>query len=119
VHEKEGTGCAGHSHSHSQSAEEKSQVLVFLFGDFLHNFTDGIALGASYSYSISRIEYLFLGLSIGVSTTLAILMHETPHEIGDFAYLIKKKYSLTGIFSTQVATSMGCLCGAFVGNYNP
>jgi zinc transporter ZupT len=54
-------------------------------------------------------------IKIGLSTTLAILMHETPHEIGDFAYLIKKKYSLFGILATQLLTSLGCLAGAFVG----
>lgn len=56
-------------------------------------------------------------LKIGLSTTLAILMHETPHEIGDFAYLIKKKYSLVGILGTQVVTSLGCLMGTYVGLY--
>lgn len=78
---------------------------MFLFGDFLHNFTDGIALGASYAFSVK----------IGISSTIAILMHETPHEIGDFAYLIKKNYSLVGILSTQIFTSIGCLLGAFIG----
>ena len=43
-------------------------------------------------------------------------MHETPHEIGDFAYLIKKKYSLLNILGTQVFTSVGCLAGSVVGN---
>lgn len=54
-----------------------------LVADFLHNFTDGLAIGASY----------MAGTSIGYVTTLTILLHEIPHEIGDFAILIQSGYS--------------------------
>lgn len=50
-----------------------------LAADFAHNFTDGLAIGASYR----------AGHAIGVVTTLAVLFHEVPHEIGDFAILIQ------------------------------
>lgn len=54
-----------------------------LVADFLHNFTDGLAIGASY----------MAGNSIGYVTTFTILLHEIPHEIGDFAILIQSGYS--------------------------
>lgn len=54
-----------------------------LVADFLHNFTDGLAIGASY----------MAGNSIGYVTTFTILLHEVPHEIGDFAILIQSGYS--------------------------
>jgi len=72
-----------HTHDHSS-------VLVFLFSDFLHNFTDGIALGATFSQSVGS----------GISTTIAIFMHEIPHEIGDFAYLIKRRNGLFKVLLT-------------------
>lgn len=50
-----------------------------LAADFLHNFTDGLAIGASY----------LAGESIGYVTTITILLHEVPHEIGDFAILVQ------------------------------
>ena len=50
-----------------------------LAADFTHNFTDGLAIGASY----------LAGHNIGIITTITILLHEVPHEIGDFAILVK------------------------------
>ncbi|KAK3753785.1 hypothetical protein QZH41_006478 [Actinostola sp. cb2023] len=50
-----------------------------LAADFTHNFTDGLAIGASFL--VSR--------NLGIVTTLTILLHEVPHEIGDFAILVQ------------------------------
>ena len=50
-----------------------------LAADFTHNFTDGLAIGASY----------LAGRSVGIVTTVTVLLHEIPHEIGDFAILIQ------------------------------
>ena len=50
-----------------------------LAADFTHNFTDGLAIGASY----------LAGQKIGIITTVTILFHEVPHEIGDFAILVQ------------------------------
>lgn len=59
-----------------------------LAADFTHNFTDGLAIGASFLVSPA----------VGAITTVTILLHEVPHEIGDFAILVqsgctKKKVS--------------------------
>lgn len=48
--------------------------------DFTHNFTDGLAIGAAY----------LAGQNIGLVTTVTVLLHEVPHEIGDYAILIKE-----------------------------
>lgn len=50
-----------------------------LAADVIHNFTDGLAMGASF----------LVGPAVGAVTTLTILLHEVPHEIGDFAILIQ------------------------------
>lgn len=53
--------------------------ILNLAADALHNMTDGIAIGAAFA----------TGTGLGYSTALATLMHELPHEIGDFAVLVQ------------------------------
>jgi len=45
---------------------------MIILGDTIHNFADGIVIGASFTTS----------LGIGASTSLAVLFHEVPHEFG-------------------------------------
>lgn len=72
-----------------------------LAADFTHNFTDGLAIGASY----------LAGNSIGIVTTITILIHEVPHEIGDFAILIKSGCSRKKAMLLQLTTAVGALAG--------
>lgn len=73
----------GHSHTHGHvHAAPKSMSSVawmVIMGDGLHNFTDGMAIGAAFSGSIAG----------GFSTAVAVFCHELPHELGDFAMLLK------------------------------
>lgn len=72
-----------------------------LAADFTHNFTDGLAIGASY----------LAGNSIGIITTITILLHEVPHEIGDFAILVKSGCSKKKAMMLQLTTAIGALAG--------
>lgn len=61
------------------SSDIKVSGYLNLAADFTHNFTDGLAIGASF----------LVGPAVGAVTTLTILLHEVPHEIGDFAILVQ------------------------------
>lgn len=76
-----------------------------LAADFAHNFTDGLAIGASY----------LAGHAVGIVTTFTILMHEVPHEIGDFAILIQSGYPRRKAMLLQLTTAFGALAGTVCG----
>merc|ERR1711992_31785 len=75
-----------------------------LAADCFHNFTDGLAIGASF----------LAGESIGMITTLTILFHEVPHEIGDFAILIQSGVPRNKAIALQALTAVGALTGCVV-----
>lgn len=76
-----------------------------LAADFSHNFTDGLAIGASY----------LAGNTVGLITTLTILIHEVPHEIGDFAILIQSGCPRMTAIWLQSSTAIGALAGCILG----
>lgn len=58
--------------------------ILNLVGDAVHNFTDGIIIGASFLADIH----------LGIITTLAVAFHEIPQELGDFGILIHSGFSV-------------------------
>jgi len=78
-----------------------------LLGDFLHNFTDGLSIGVAYV-----ANYRF-----GMITTMAMLFHEIPHEVGDFAVLFQLRYSICQILGFQLLTALGAMIGTLVGSF--
>lgn len=74
-----------------------------LAADFSHNFTDGLAIGATFLQGS------------GWQTTLAMLLHEVPHEIGDFAILIQSGFSRRQAMWSQVWTAVGAMIGTVIG----
>ncbi len=58
--------------------EEKPLAYLTLLGDAVHNFADGAVIAASYLVSVP----------LGITTTIAIIAHEVPHELSDFLILI-------------------------------
>lgn len=71
--------------------------------DFTHNFTDGLAIGAAY----------LAGQNIGIVTTITVLLHEVPHEIGDYAILIQE-----GSSKANVSTFILKLINGLLANIN-
>jgi solute carrier family 39 (zinc transporter), member 7 len=71
-----------HCHAHALASNISVMGWLNIFADVMHNFTDGIAMGASYASGSSSN-------ALGLAATISILFHEIPHEIGDFTILIE------------------------------
>ena len=67
-----------HCHKEPNENHPHPFSFVILFGDAVHNFIDGLIIGASFLVSVP----------VGIATTTAVIFHEIPHEIGNFASLI-------------------------------
>ncbi|XP_028987134.1 zinc transporter ZIP6 [Betta splendens] len=106
-----------HSHSHSYSEQHFQQAGVatlawmVIMGDGLHNFSDGLAIGAAFTE----------GLSSGLSTSVAVFCHELPHELGDFAVLLKAGMTVRQAILYNVLSAMmaylGMVTGILLGHY--
>jgi hypothetical protein len=71
-----------HCHEAQCEVHSASGVLI-LIGDGVHNFVDGILIAATFLTSVP----------LGIATSLAIVSHEVPQEVGDFAILLESGYS--------------------------
>lgn len=107
-------------HSHQDNKKPKASVIVLnLVADAMHNFTDGLAIGASFALSNSPadLSVTALLLSRGGLATLSILCHEIPHELGDFATLVRAGYSKNQAVKAQFMTAIAAFTGTVVALY--
>lgn len=91
----------GKDHALPVNTQLGSMVLV---SDGVHNFLDGIVIGASY----------LAGIEIGIATTLAVILHEIPQEFGDFGVLIHAGYSRAKALILNFASAFAAVLGALV-----
>lgn len=75
-----------------------------LVANCIDNFTHGLAVGGSF----------LISFRIGALTTFAILIHEIPHEVGDFAILLRSGFSRWDAAKAQLITATGGIFGALV-----
>ncbi|XP_033124138.1 zinc transporter ZIP12-like [Anneissia japonica] len=76
---------------------------MILIGDAIHNLMDGLAIGVAFTADIL----------VGVSTCIAVMFHELPHELGDFAVLVNNGLSV----KKALLCNFGTACMAFIGLY--
>lgn len=95
-----------HWHHHGEDEAEDSihpAGKLILFSDGVHNFIDGVIIGVSFIVSVP----------VGIATTLAVILHEIPQEVGDFAVLLhsgyEKKRALWLNFLSALCAVLGVL----------
>uniref|UniRef100_H3BY28 Zinc transporter ZIP6 n=1 Tax=Tetraodon nigroviridis TaxID=99883 RepID=H3BY28_TETNG len=105
----------GHAHSYSEQHFQQAGIATLawmvIMGDGLHNFSDGLAIAPAFTE----------GLSSGLSTSVAVFCHELPHELGDFAVLLKSGMTVRQAVLYNALSAMmaylGLMTGILVGHY--
>lgn len=93
-----------HCHEVDCHQEEKHVVTLNLVGDSVHNFIDGALIAASFQVSIF----------VGLTTTLAVILHEIPQEIGDFGIMIHHGLSVKKTVFYNFITSLTSFLGVLI-----
>ncbi|XP_069773595.1 piwi-like protein 2 isoform X2 [Narcine bancroftii] len=89
----------------SQYSDIGTLAWMITLSDGLHNFIDGLAIGASFTVSVFQ----------GISTSVAILCEEFPHELGDFVILLNAGMSLQQALFFNFLSACCCYIGMIFG----
>ncbi len=94
-----------HCHVPTSKSHPHSLGIMNIIGDGFHNFLDGLVIAAAY----------FINIPLGIVTTLAVILHEIPQEIGDFGVLIYAGYSKKKALFFNFISALTAILGALVG----
>lgn len=92
-----------HTLEHAENHEHPVGNMV-LIGDGVHNFIDGLIVAASYMVSVE----------VGVATTIAVILHEIPQEIGNFGVLLHAGYKTGKALWYNFLSALTAVAGAVV-----
>lgn len=96
-----------HCHDPHCDTHGASGILI-LIGDAFHNFADGIVMATAFMVSIP----------FGVAISLAIIAHEVPQEIGDFAILLDAGFPTRRALMYNLYSALPTLPGAVLAYYS-
>jgi zinc and cadmium transporter len=90
-------------HCHEEDCEVHGRAApLILVGDAFHNFVDGVVIAAAFLTSVP----------LGVTTAFAVIAHEIPQEVGDFAILLESGYGRAKALLLNGLSSAATLPGA-------
>ncbi|MBI5439567.1 MAG: ZIP family metal transporter [Nitrosomonadales bacterium] len=90
-----------HGHDHGRSG------MMIMLGDTFHNFVDGVIIAAAFLTDVR----------LGIVTSIAIIAHEIPQEVGDFAILLHSGYSKARAFRLNLISSFASVAGGVLGYF--
>lgn len=96
--------CWRHCHIPTSDEHPHQLAIMNLMGDVLHNFIDGAIIAGSF----------LVNPKIGISTTLAVISHEIPQEIGDYGVLIHAGYTRKKALFLNFLIALSAFLGLFI-----
>lgn len=104
-HHHEGDGHAHHSHFDTEQAGRGGYAV--LLGDSIHNFSDGVIIAAAF----------LTDPQLGLVTTLAVIAHEIPQEVGDYIVLLNAGFSRGRALAYNALSGLSAVAGGVLGYY--
>ncbi len=100
---------AGHAHARDpERVRSAAAGKLILIGDGIHNLTDGVLIAAAFLTDIH----------LGVVTSIAVIAHEIPQEVGDFAILLHSGYGRGRAFVYNLLSSLTSIVGGVVAYFS-
>lgn len=108
THSPEPAQAHGHGHAHSHDRHEvhrRASGVMIIFGDTMHNALDGVLIAAAF----------LIDVNLGIMTGLAVLAHEVPSEVGNFAIMLHSGMSRARAFAWNLFSALGSVLGGLLG----
>lgn len=101
--------CEVHGHgSDIEHAQRKASGHLILIGDGIHNLVDGVLIAAAFLTDVQ----------LGIITSIAVIAHEVPQEVGDFAVLLHSGYSRGKALWYNLLSSLTSILGGVVAYFS-
>ncbi|MEM3552784.1 MAG: ZIP family metal transporter [Candidatus Bathyarchaeia archaeon] len=94
-------------HCHEGRCPIHTFTYLNLIGDGIHNFIDGLIIAASFVVDVS----------LGITTTIAVIIHEIPQELGDFGVLVYGGFSKFKALYWNFVSALTAVFGALFGYF--
>lgn len=95
------------THTPEQHHRDAASGIIILVGDGVHNFLDGVLIAAAFLTDVS----------LGIVTSVAVVAHEIPQEVGDLAVLLNGGMSATKALLLNLAASLTAVGGGLIGYF--
>ena len=99
--------CEAHEPKIAAEHDHGRSGMMIMLGDTFHNFVDGVIIAAAFLTDIQ----------LGIVTSMAIIAHEIPQEVGDFAILLHSGYSKIRALKLNLISSFASVAGAVLGYF--
>lgn len=91
-------------HCHDETCQVHNFAYLNLIGDGIHNFVDGVLIAASF----------LISASLGFTTSLVVVFHEIPQELGDYGVLLYGGFGKTKALAYNFLSAITAVVGAVV-----
>lgn len=96
---------SGHAHGHDAPSHAHGIAPMIVVGSGLHHFVDGVLIAAAF----------LANQHLGIATALAVILHEIPHEMGDFMVLLSTGMARRRALLLNALSGAAMMAGGVIG----